>query len=396
MEEYSYEARDAAGCCSKGEVQADNRREAVKYLRAQGLFVAYLGPLPFWRRCRLSRMAASGWAVLFCRQLAIMTKAGLPIVEAAAILCHQAQGRKQRILQNIVQELQAGSPLSMVLQHQHGIFPASMISLLAAGESGGCSERLLQEAADALERGAAIQEKMKTALLYPAFLLVMTLLVFLFLLGAVLPAFAVMYQNLGMPLPLPTRIVLDVTQYMVSYGWQTVLVLASACLFLFMSLRERQYVFLAKVSLQVPIFGCLCQRVEQWRFFMVLSLLQRSGIVMDEAVSLAAAAVQNRYFRQRLQTISPRLYRGSTLTEACQGSRCFTPLMIELLGAGEAVGETALLLERLAVLCQQEADTTAQRLQVLIEPVMIVFLGLIVGGLVMSMIYPLLNAVDAF
>ncbi len=397
MGEYLYDARDGEGVCSRGEIQALSRREAVKYLQAQGLFIARLEPVPLWRR-RWSRWGmGAGFDRLFCRQLALMTRAGLSVPEATAILLRQAQGKRRELLQRILQELEAGSPLSAALQRQSGIFPQSLISLLAAGEAGGCSEQLLQEAADALERGAAMREKMKTALLYPAFLMVMTLLVFIFLMAVVLPSFAVMYQNLGAQLPLPTQVVLGTGQYMISHGWQAGSLLAGCMAVLFLlSRREQPRLLLDRVFLRLPVLGCLGNRIEQWRFFMVLSLLQRSGIVIDEAASLAAAAVQNHCLQKRLQTIAPRLRRGSGLSEACQRSQSFSPLMLELLAAGEAVGETALMLERLAVLCQEEADTMAQRLQVLLEPVMIVFLGVVIGGLVLSMIYPLLSAVDAF
>ena len=395
MEDYSYAARNLEGQLCQGVLRAGSRREAVKNLQEQGLFIARLEAVPFWRQ-RVFRSGNGQQAAVFCRQLALMLEAGLSVQDAVGMLGREASGKKQAVLQAAGEELQAGASLSRALERQADFFPAEMLCLLAAAEAGGSVDKVIGRLAAVLERSRALQEKLKTAMLYPCFLFGLTLLVFIFLLCVVLPSFALMYENLGVVLPFPTRVLMEGGKFFGAHAGLLLGVGAGGVSAAGYALRrERVRQSADCLALRFPVWGRLCVRRDLWRFFTILSLLHSSGIVIDEAAVQAAEGVRNRCLRRQLRGVPARLRRGSTLAAACRGSS-ISPLLLELLAAGEAAGELAFMLEHLAELCRQEADTLAQRLQVLIEPCMLVFLGLVIGGLVLGLLYPLLTAVDAF
>ncbi len=405
MTAYAYEARNRSGEVFTGKIKAASRREAAHQIRARGLWVASLRELEAARPQASRRIVLSSFAsepsrlevVLFCRQMAVMLSAGLPVHEALRALYQPDKaGRYQQMLEKLLTDVMQGKSLHEAMQGFPKVFPKRVVSMVKAGEAAGSLDVMFSRLADYLAKAFSAREKLKSVLLYPLILGVTTILALLGITIFILPTFVAMLVNLQAQLPLPTRALLQVSAMMQQYGGG--LLLGCGGLLVLAAAAWRCHgirVFLDAWQLSIPFYGKLV-RYSEWLLLLgTLAVLLENGIRLHEALKLLPEATDNRYLREVIFSACSAVERGSSLLDAWQKSAVFPDVLREMVMVGEKSGELEQMLTKAAELCAVIAENESQRLQALAEPAAIFLVGGLVFFFALSIMLPLLEMLDA-
>ena len=401
MEKYAYQAKDEVGALFRGEVAGDSLRDAVQELRQRGWYVTKI------EKVHSSELAGAGrwpWQrmkqreiVLLCRQLAAMLSAGLPLLETVKVLQGQMQNSVlQRALANVVRQIESGTSLTAALQTEKQVFPQTMVYMIAAGEASGTLDVVLSRLAAYLERDYKAAEKLLSVMLYPLLLLLMTMLVVGFILCFVLPIFVTLFANLQTVLPLPTRVLLCLSDWLSAYWWLCLLFfgLAMGCGRKLYALPEYRF-FWDGFLLRLPVLGDLLYKTAAMRISSTLAVLLRSGMMIDEAVGVVKNIATNACFVVSLQKAQLDLRRGYSLSQTLGEGKLFDPLFLQLLTVGETTGELDVMLQKITDFYEIDVAVLSERVGTLVEPLMILVLGVVVGTVVLSIALPLFDAMTA-
>ena len=396
MTEYDYKARDAAGRMSRGRLRAASKREAAKRLSGDGLFVVRLRPARMaWR---MAARPDRRFPVLLCRRLAVMLSAGVTIGEALRVLSEQeAKGAGGQILKGLYRAVADGEKLSEAMGRWPQVFAPRITALVDAGERSGSLDILLERLADSLESDYAAREKLLTLMMYPCVLAAAVAMAAGFLLMFVFPVFVSMFQTLSIELPFPTRLLLEIYDFLGAYGlWLLLAFLALAVCVMRLYRRESFRVRVDRGMIRCPVWGRLLLSVERTSLADTLSVLLSSGLVIDQALSIVQGVTENAFLRQGLRRAHSEVQKGYPLSDALRGSRIFSPMHLELLATGETAGELEGMLAKIAAYCRLDLDTRAERVRVLMPPLALLILGGVVGFIVFSTVLPLLDSMTAF
>lgn len=395
MASFSYTARTEAGDLRRGEVEAATRTEAARLIQAHGLFAVALrrkSALQFARR----RAADRKYAMVFCRELALMLAAGLAANESLQLLAADAPQKRRAMLSDMARRMAHGSTLAEAMAQHGQVFPPTISSLVRAGEAGGSLEPLLKRLADKEEKSWRVREKLQTALVYPALLALAAVFAVTFIFIFVLPNFVHMLDGLAVELPLPTRLVLGIGSLFERHGGAVLAALFLLPLALRLLYRERRLHFLAdRLLLRLPLFGRLRLDLELMTLFDTLAVLMESGSALHEALAASEGVVQNRFLAVLFSRVRREVERGGTLAAALAGS-VVPPLVWELVRAGEHTGELAAMLEKAADFCRFAGEMRAERMETMLEPLLVLFLGVIVGTVVLAVALPLLEMIGSY
>ena len=372
MASFSYTARTEAGDLRRGEVEAASRAEAARRIQAHGLFAVALRR-KFALQIAVRRAADRKYSMVFCRELALMLGAGLAANEGLRLLAADASPERRAMLSDMARRMEHGSTLAEAMERHGGIFASTISALVRAGEAGGSLEPLLLHLADKEERSWRVREKLQTALIYPALLALAAMLSMTFIFMFVLPNFVHMLDGLAVAMPLPTRLVLGLGSFLERHGGA---ILAAAFLFslaLWLAYREKRVRFLVdRLLLRLPLFGRLRLDLELMTLFDTLAVLMESGSALHEAMAISEGLVQNRFL-----------------------ARIFSKAR-ELLRTGEHTGELAAMLEKAAAFCRFAGEMRAERMEALAEPLLVLFLGAVIGMIVLSVALPLLEMIGSY
>ena len=396
MKEYEYKVRDAVGRMSRGRLRAASKREAAKRLSDSGFFVLRLRP------ARMAWRPAPGpgrrFPVALCRRLAVMLSAGVTIGEALRVLSAQEKtGTGGQILEGLYHAVSGGERLSEAMERWPRVFAPRMVALVDAGEKSGSLDVLLERLADSLETDYAAREKLLTLMLYPCILAVAVAAAAGFLLMFAVPVFVSMFRSLSMELPLPTRLLLWLYDFLGAYGSWLLLAVPVTGLFFRQLYRKRAFRVRADWGLiRCPVLGKLVLSAEQTSLSGTLAVLLSSGLVIDQALSILQGVTENAFLQRGLQRAYSEVQKGYPLSDALRGSGIFSPMHLELLATGEAAGEMEAMLEKIASYCRLDMDTQAERIRVLLPPLALLFLGGAVGFVVFSSVLPILDSMTAF
>ena len=398
--EFFYSARNEKGEIQRGTVRAENEREAAAQLLAQGLFVSSLRA-PRQRLQGLDallRLRRDKYTMLFCRELAVMTGAGMTVSEALALLREQEQtDAVKRLLGELLSAVDGGGTLTDAMRQRPDFFSDVVIYMVSVGEASGRLSEMLTKLAAQLEKGYTARERLLTIMIYPLILLGVTGAVLAFILRFVLPSFAGLFRELGSELPLPTRILLavseqsDVLALLLPFG---LLAGIAVLMLLWQSAAGRRC--LEGLLWRLPLVGGLIRRLELQRFAGTLAVLLSSGVVVDRALEILSEVSSALRVRQELGRVCEEVRKGWQLSRSLARLGLFPPLFLGLLRAGEETGTLDEALAHIALLAEQEADRRAQRLKILLEPAMILVLGVVVGGVVMAIALPVLESLTLF
>jgi len=395
MPTYKYVAKDKSGKSISGLSDAASQDELVKLLRKKELLIVKISEEKATARTKAfsskSKKVKLDDLVIFSRQLATMVDAGIPIVTALDILGDQVENKNFRnVIYKIKDDIETGSSLSKSLSKHPAIFSSLFIHMVEAGESSGMLDEILDRLAGYIEKTSSLQKKVKAAMIYPAVISVMALLVTLVLLIKVIPIFAEIYEGFGAKLPTPTLMLIGVSDFIRKY-----IAFAAAgvvIIFFFMSRftkTEKGRYLLDTSLLKLPIFGILLRKVAVSKFTRTLSTLVKSGVPILNSLEIVGKTAGNKAIEVSVDEVRASIREGENIAEPLSKSKIFPPMVVRMIAVGEKTGELEKMLSKIADFYDDQVDTAVKGLTSMIEPLIIAFLGVVIGTIVICMFLPI-------
>ncbi|WP_456446739.1 type II secretion system F family protein [Oceanithermus sp.] len=398
---YHYRAKDRQGRSIAATIEADDIRTAAKILREKGYFISELkepgkGLQAEIKIPGLERGPGLKDVAIFSRQLATMLSAGLPIVQAIAILERQTENKAfQKLLKEIRTDVEGGSSFSDALT-KHKVFSRLYVNLVRAGETSGTLDGVLDRLATFLEKDLELRGKIKSAMTYPVIVLVFALLVTYFLLTGIVPQFAQILTDLGSELPLLTRFLITVSDILRS-GTLYLIVVAVIVGFAYRAYyrTERGRRVVDRIKLRMPVFGNLNKKSALARFSRTFGLLVSSGVNVIEAMDITRGTAGNAIIEDILEETKEAIQVGEPIhSTLLRYPQVFPPMVASMIAIGEETGALDTMLQKIADFYEREVDEAVASLTAAIEPMMIIFLGAIVGTIVAGMFLPLFQIIN--
>jgi type II secretory pathway component PulF len=392
---FSYTAKKISGELVTDTIEADNPKLAAAKLQSLGYFpltitlrdqkTGWINSLPF-----STRAIKHNDIVAFTRRLADSLKGGLSLPRALNVLQNQTEHPKlSRLIKDISLSVQEGKSFSCTLEHYPGIFSSLYIAMVRTGEAAGVLETVLSRLADFDDKEDELRYKLYTALAYPAVMLLVGMASVIFLLSFVFPKFEIMFLDLGQSLPLPTKILL-MTSRLLRYGWFVYVPLAVIGIVAAHQWRKttKGTIFLSRLRLKLPIIGVFVRKELIARFLRMLSILLTNGVPVLDALAIARNSVNNAVFTNELDAIYASVKEGEGLAKPLAHSAVFPPLVAEMIAVGEETGNLESALVRIADIYEREVDYAVKAMTSLLEPVIILFAGVIVCFIALSLLLP--------
>jgi len=392
---FSYQARDASGKIVSGIQDALNEDNAVTSLMSRGLMV-----LSLQKKAAATRVRKKVWSVketdlvLFTRQLSTMVEAGISLVQALTALYDQCDPKRQKALREVISDVttrvQGGETFHESIAKHPRVFDRLFVSMVKAGEHGGLLAEILDRLAGFLEASARLRKKVKSAMTYPVIVISIAFLITTFLIVKVVPIFGEIFADFGAKLPAPTQFLIDLSAF-IRAEWYF---LVGGMLAAFFGIRT----FLRskggkqtwdKWKLKLPVFGPLLHKICMSRFARTFAQLIRSGVPILEVLDIVAGASGNHVVETSIKGVGGDVEKGDNLSVAMSKKPIFPAMMLRMVSAGEATGKIDTMLEKMADFWDEEIEAMLDALTSLIEPMLIVFLGVIVGGIVIAMFLPI-------
>lgn len=394
MYTYAYQARDSHGKIIAGVQDALNEENALNSLMSRGLMVLTITQKSAASKRNKSTSVKETDLVLFTRQLATMIDAGIPLVSAMTALYETADPRKQAGLRNVVGDItarvQGGDSFNQALMKHPQVFSRLYTSMVKAGETGGLLAEILDRLAGFLEASARLRKKIKSALTYPVAVISIAMLITTFLIVKVVPVFAEIFKDFGKPLPAPTQFLVDLSDLMRNQWYYIIGGLVLAFFGLRAALRTKSgHELWNQWQLKLPVFGGLIHKISMSRFARTFSQLIRSGVPILETLEIVGGSAGNTVVERSIQGISTDVEKGDNLSVAMSKKPIFPPMMLRMVSAGESTGKIDEMLEKMADFWDEEIEATLAALTSLLEPILIVVLGIIVGGIVIALFLPI-------
>ncbi len=373
-----------------GEVSAFTEEEARKKLAKRGI-----RPLQVTRvKTSSKRKITQEDITVFTRQLSTMIKAGLPLMQAFEIVARgHGNPSMTEMLMEIRGEVEQGSSLSRAFSNHPKYFDRFYCNLVAAGETGGVLESLLDKLAIYKEKTQAIRKKVKTALTYPVSVIAVAIGLVFVMMIFVLPAFKEVYANMGAELPPLTQTVMDMSDFFVSYGWMVLIALGFA-IYGFLKLKARSIKIQRRMDailLRMPIFGDIVRKGTIARWGRTTATLIAAGVPLVDVLDSTAGAAGNLIYEEATREIRTRVIQGLSMTSGMRATELFPNMMLQMSSIGEESGSLDDMLNKAAEFYEDEVDNAVGRLSAMMEPIIIVILGLVIGTLLVAMYLPLFN-----
>jgi type IV pilus assembly protein PilC len=397
MATFAYTGRTRGGEIVSGERVASTVDQATAALRRDQIIVTKIAaarPKAEQRsvgaRGRERAVDSKNLAV-FTRQFSVMIDAGLPLVQCLDILGTQEEDKHfSKVILDTRTEVEAGSTLADAMKKHPKAFDALYTNMIAAGEAGGILDTILKRLAVYIEKNVKLKQQVKSAMIYPVAILVIAALVVALILWKVIPTFATMFAGLGAELPLPTRVVIAMSNFMVRFIPFIVVGIVAAVF------AVRQYYAtdggrhaIDRLLLRLPILGMILRKIAVARFCRTLATLLSSGVPILDGLEITAKTAGNAIVEDGIMTTRKSIERGETVSGPLKDTGVFPAMVTQMIGVGEATGALDTMLAKIADFYEEEVDVAVAGLLTLMEPVMIAFLGIVVGGIVISMYMPM-------
>ena len=328
---------------------------------------------------------------IFTRQFSTMIDAGLPLVQGLSILSKQNPNPKMKaMLESIKEEVESGKTLTESLKNFPKHFDTLYVNMVDAGENGGILDIILDRLSVYMEKSIKLKREIKTALIYPSVVISAAILVTTILLVFVIPTFAELFEDFGAELPLPTQIVINISNFFVKYFFViSGSFFTSLIIFFKFSKTDKGKSVLHPIYLKLPIFGDLIRKVAVARFTRTLGTMLSSGVPILMALNICSKTAGNKVVEVTVQKTRVAISEGKQMADTLSESNVFPPMVTQMIGVGETSGALDKMLEKVAIFYEEEVDNAVGALKQLIEPLMILFLGVIIGGLVIAMYLPI-------
>lgn len=396
---YKWEGKTSKGSVKKGEMEAPSEAAIRIHLRQQNIIptkIAAKGKeikisLPMGKKVPQRAIA------IFTRQLATMIDAGLPLVQSLDILASQQENKLfKKILREIREDVEGGSTFAGALKKHPGTFDDLYTNLVVAGEEGGILDNILTRLSNYIEKAEALKKKVKSAMIYPGIIVSVAILVVIILMLFVIPVFETMFKSAGQSLPLPTLIVLTISKLIKKY---IVVMLPAAILFVYLFRKfyktETGTILIDRLILKVPVFGMLLKKVAVARFARTLGTLVSSGVPILDGLQIVSKTAGNRTVETAILNARASIREGETIAEPLGRSGIFPAMVIQMISVGESTGALDSMLTKIADFYDDEVDVAVSNLTSLLEPFLMVFLGVVIGGVVIAMYLPIFQMASA-
>lgn len=399
MIEFAYTAKDErAGKVVKGKISADNEMAAANILNSKQLFPIKIVPASsqnVFGNITLFNKVSGKSRVIFTRQLATLVKAGLPITQALNTSIEQVSDKNfKSILEKIAASVEGGTSLADSFAQYPSIFNHVYVSLVHAGEESGTLDQTLLRLADQQENEQQIISKIRGALIYPALVLVTIIAVLVFMLVSVMPQISGLYTELKKPLPIVSQITLSVSQFAIHYWWLTLILLVAAIFGVRAYIRSpngrRTW---DKLKMSVPVLGTLFRKMYMARFTRTLGSLVNSGVPLLEALNISAESINNVVLEDIVQKAAQDVRTGKSLSGSLSKNDYFLKLVPQMIKVGEESGTLGDMLDKVATFYENEVDQAVKNISTIIEPVLMIVLGLMVGFIIIAILYPVYSLV---
>jgi len=397
MGTFAYSARDKSGHIQKGNVFAGDRAAASASLAAKGLtpiLVKEVAPAKAGGGGLAAKFGAKVSMqdkVIFTRQFATMINAGVPIAQSLNILREQSESKKLKtVVAEVAKQVEGGATLANAMAPHPDVFPAIYVNMVKAGEQGGILDQVLERLATQQEKDAYIVSKLKSAMIYPGVVTTATVSAFFFLMTVIVPKLGSIFESLGASLPIYTRIMLAISHFMV-HEWYVliggVVVVAVAGVRWHGTAGGKHTI--DALLLKAPIFGPIVMKVNVARFARTFGSLMASGISVLDAINATASALSNGMYREELAIVAQQVKNGKPMSEHIKNSKIFPAIVGQMLAVGEETGQMDVVLLKLADFYEKEVDSVVAGLTSIIEPILIIVLGGMVGFIVISVFGPI-------
>jgi type IV pilus assembly protein PilC len=397
---FKWEGKAGKGAIKKGEMEGPNEAAIRIHLRQKNITPTKIVSkgkefkinLPFFKKKVNQRSIA-----IFTRQLATMIDAGLPLVQSLEILSQQQESKAfKNIIREIREDVEGGSTFAGALKKHPATFSDLYTNLVVAGEEGGILDNILNRLANYIEKSEALKKKVKSALIYPATIVGVAVIVVGILMIFVIPVFETMFKSSGQNLPLPTLIVVTLSKMIKKY----VVIFIPAMVLLFFLLRkyyqtQNGRTVIDRLLLKLPVFGSLFKKIAVARFSRTLGTLVSSGVPILDGLTIVSRTSGNRVIETAILNARASIREGETIAEPLSRSNIFPPMVIQMISVGESTGALDSMLSKIADFYEEEVDIAVVNLTSLLEPLLMVFLGIVIGGVVISMYLPIFNMASA-
>jgi type IV pilus assembly protein PilC len=400
MPTFAYAGRTRSGETVTGERAADTMDAAVALLRREQVLVTQINPVKEKEAAKPKTRRAKGVSAknlaVFTRQFSVMIDAGLPLVQCLEILGTQEEDKNfAGVILATRGDVESGASLADAMKRHPKVFDPLFTNMIAAGEAGGILDTILKRLATYIEKAVKLKGQVKSAMIYPIAVIVIAAVVVGVILWKVIPTFANLFAGLGAELPLPTRVVIALSNGLVRFGPFIIAGIGAA------GYGFKQYygtpsgrMAVDAVVLKMPILGLLMRKIAVARFCRTLSTLLASGVSILEALDITAKTAGNAVVEEAIQTTRKSIERGETIAQPLKETAVFPPMVVQMIGVGEATGALDTMLSKIADFYEEEVDVAVAGLLTLMEPMMIALLGGVVGGIVIAMYMPIFGLIS--
>ncbi|MCU0291902.1 MAG: type II secretion system F family protein [Thermoanaerobaculaceae bacterium] len=397
MPSFEWKGRDRGGRPQSGVLVADNKDAALAVLRRQQVVpitVKEKGKeiaVPKVRGGVNDRTLA-----IFTRQFSVMIDAGLPLVQCLQILGEQQENKAfQRIILQVREDVETGSSLANALKKHPQAFSDLFVNMVAAGEAGGILDTILQRLSTYIEKAARLKAQVKAALMYPATVIAIAIIVVYVILWKVIPVFASLFEGLGASLPLPTRVVVAASKFIGRFWWLIIMLVVAA----FFAVRryyatKQGRLVIDRMMLKAPVLGLVLRKIAVARFCRTLGTLLSAGVPVLESLEITARTSGNAVIELAILEVRKQVEEGKALADPLKTTGQFPPMVVQMISVGEATGAMDTMLAKIAEFYEEEVDTAVAGMMKLIEPIMILFLGVVIGGVVIAMYLPMFDLIS--
>lgn len=396
MPQFTYTARAINGDLRSATIEAPNRDEVIKQLKQQRLNVVKIDEGSAQKKKRMGAIKMRD-IVIFTRQFSTMINSGLPLVQALDILAQQSENPALKdVTRQVVFDVESGNTVADALRKHPRAFSELYVNMVAAGEAGGILDTILMRLAVFMEKNDALVRKVKGAMIYPGVIMSVAAIAITVLLVFVIPTFQSMFESANIPLPLPTRLVIGLSKALKTYWWAVLAAIGSGVFLL-----RRYYATpngklqIDRLLLKAPVLGDVLRKSAVSRFTRTLGTLISSGVSILDGLEITAKTSGNRVIQDAIMESRASIAGGETIAAPLKKSQVFPPMVISMIAVGEQTGGLDEMLTKIADFYDEEVDAAVSGLLALMEPVMIVFLGVVVGGMVIAMYLPIFDMVNA-
>ena len=394
MPVFNYIGKTRSGTVQKGEIEANDRNAAVAVLRQRQVLVTSIRPRP--KDIELKIPGFGGKVkekdiVIFTRQLATMIDAGLPLVQCLDILSRQSLNKQfATTIGKIKTDVESGDTFADALRKHPKVFTDFFTNMVEAGEAGGILDTILARLAVYMEKARALKGRVKSAMVYPAAIVSIAILVIVFLMIFVIPVFAEMFESFGGTLPAPTRLIMSLSDFTRRYILYAVpVVVAGIYLFKRFYRTDKGKRLVDSFMLKAPVVGPLIQKVAVAKFTRTLGTLVSSGVPIIDGLQITARTAGNKVVEDAVLAIIGSIKEGQTIAEPLSKQNIFPPMVVQMIEVGENSGALDMMLNKIADFYDEEVDTAVAGLTSLMEPALMVFLGTTIGFVVVAMYLPI-------